>query len=169
MSGQLNLRLGESILHYEGTSGKAKLQTACVTGVYKSSLYSFDAHQTLHDNRQSFTMNPQNPYGYPTGYGPQRSSDAPYNSSPMGQMPLAPYSAPYQTRVDASGRPIAQQGVNSQPYPVARGQSNRYNANPSLNSPAYSPQEMTRNYSSQSTSTSGSVPSPQSSTAGPKE
>ena len=127
------------------------------------------AHQTLRNTRQSFTMNPQYPYGYPTGYGPQRSSDAPYNSPPLGQMALAPYGAAPQARVDAYGRPIAQQGVTSQSYPVARGQSNRYNANPSLDSPAYSPQEMTRGYSSQSTSTSGSVPSPQSSTAGPKE
>jgi hypothetical protein len=148
--------------------------TACVTDVYKCSLYSFGvlSRPCSTISKQSFTMAsqyPQYPRGHPTGYGPRRSSNAQYNSPPMGQMPLAPYGTPAQTRVDAHGRPIAQQGINNQSYPVTRGQSNHYITTPSLNSPVYSPQEMTRDRSSQSTSTSGSVPSPQSTTAGPKE
>ena len=76
---------------------------------------------------------------------------------------------PSQTRVDAYGRPIDQTGINSQSYRVTRGQSNQYNGGSSIDSPVYASQEMMRGYSSQSTSTSGSVPSPQSSTAVPKE
>jgi hypothetical protein len=114
-------------------------------------------------------MASQYPYGYPTGYGPQRNSDAPYSSPPMGQMPLAPYGTPPQTRVDAHGRPIAQYGASSQSYPATRGQSNQYNGSPSHDSPVYTPQSMTRGYSSHSNSTSGSIPSPQSATSGPKE
>lgn len=148
--------------------------TACVTDVYKCSLYSFAvlSRPCSTISKQSFTMAsqyPQYPRGHPTGYGPQRSSDAPYNSPPMGQLPVSPYGVTSQTRVDAYGRPIAQQGITSQSYPVTRGQSNQYIGNPSLDDPVYTSQGMARGYSSQSTSTSGSVPSPQSSTAGPKE
>lgn len=130
------------------------------------------AHQTLRNVRQPFTMASQYsqyPHGYPTGYDSQRSSDARYSSPSTGQMRPAPYGTPSQPRVDVYGRPIAQRTINSQPYPVARSQSNQYNGTPSLDSPVYSPQEMTRGHSSRSTSTNGSVQSPQSSTAGPKE
>ncbi|GAB7326619.1 hypothetical protein MBLNU13_g10593t1 [Cladosporium sp. NU13] len=117
------------------------------------------------------SQHPQYTYGYPTGYGPQRSSDAPYSGPPMGQIqiPVAPYGLPPQTRVDVYGRPIVQQGFNSQSYSATRGQSNQYNGSSSIDSPVYASQEMMRGYSAQSTSTSGSVSSPQSTTAGPKE
>jgi hypothetical protein len=173
MSGQSNGRFGESVSHFRvlGVRRSYEGHNSLRHGwLYQCDFCSFaGAHQTLLDNQQSFTMASQYPHGYPTGYGPQRSSDAPYNSPPMGQMPISPYGIPSRTRVDAYGRPIVQQGISSRSYPIAHGQSNQYIASPSLDSPVYSPQEMTRGRSSQSTSTSGSIPSPQSSTGGPKE
>ena len=128
--------------------------------------------RTLLDIRRPFAMAsqyPQYPLDQPSAYGSQRSIIGPYSSLQTGQVPYAPQGISPQYRVDAYGRSVAQERINSQSYPATRGQSNQYSGNPSINSPMYPSQDMARGYSSQSTGTSGSFPSPQSSTAGPKE
>lgn len=109
----------------------------------------------------------QYPHGHPAAYGPQCSSNGPYNIHPTVFHSYVPHGAP----VDAYGRPLAHGDAHSQLHPVAHGPSSQYSQSPGIDRPVYTSQNMTRGHSSQSTGTNGSFSSPQSSasTAGQKE
>jgi hypothetical protein len=148
---------GEEILHYRYI-GTHSLRVRCTHHLARHTVTSTMASQY-----------PQYPHGHPTAYGPQRSSNGPYNGPPIVQVSYAPWGTSPQYRVDAHGRPVAQHAISSQSYPINRGQSNQYHGDTSIDSPLHTSPNMTRVNSSQSTGTSGSYPSPQSFTSEPKE
>jgi hypothetical protein len=132
-------------------------------------------------------QNHRYPSGQPSTSGPQYSVRGPYNQPRMYQNPAVPRAIPSQYSVDAYGRPLVQHSASrmapaqagmmqhtadysGHPYPLTSGSCDQRPSAYSVpgNSNGLS-QSMARGLSFQSTSSSGSFPSPQSPPGAPKQ